>query len=385
MHVLLVARTPATELEQTWAKFGIGTTHIPFTRLLPILNSSAEREGLQADAIVLHIELLISSDSKLTDAFDSPAAADFIRKICELDPIVAMPDGRRWSALPIRVSWDKLDDAEARRRYPGSVTVRYADLHQYELPLEGDCGAGVLRSDVRKYRQAVLNELDNLGFIVTYKGGRYRLGPALKPRPELAGHYYFGPADRRGTRFVTIDRDLLGLQLEVELLEALLNREDASENEYQRFFEEHPHFLSILSTPMAHVQLREATGRLLIPDFVLKPIAAAQRDSRWEVLELKRPQVALVVGRGARRRLSHDVQCAIRQLRDYGDYFADPRNGEAIEQALGHRLRRPKLGVLIGRLVTADVNALEDEQSRLPDIRIITYDEILEQQRSVTR
>ncbi|HEX7767881.1 MAG TPA: Shedu anti-phage system protein SduA domain-containing protein, partial [Nitrospira sp.] len=240
-----------------------------------------------------------------------------------------------------------------------------------------------LKADIRNYRQNVLNELDNLGFIVTYEAGRYRLGPALKPRPDLVGYYYFGPADMRPDRFVTVDRDLVGVQLEVELLEALLNKKDTSEGDFQKFFAEYPHFLSTLAIPMPHVQLRDETGKLLVPDFILKPIVATQRDSRWEVLDLKKPQASLIVGKGSRRRLSHNVQEAIRQLRDYGDYFADPRNGGTVERALGHRLRRPKLGVLIGRMVASELEALEIEQNRLPDVRIITYDEILDQQRAL--
>jgi len=36
-----------------------------------------------------------------------------------------------------------------------------------------------------------------------------------------------------------VDRDLYGIQYEVELLEALLNRKETSEAELQQFLEEH--------------------------------------------------------------------------------------------------------------------------------------------------
>jgi hypothetical protein len=149
------------------------------------------------------------------------------------------------------------------------------------------------------------------------------------------------------------------------------------------FFEQNPHFLSAVAKPLPHVQFRDPAGRLLVPDFILKPIVASERDSRWDIIDLKRPQASLLVGAGARKRMSHEVAVAIRQLRDYGDYFADPRNATQIEQKLGHRLQRPKLGVLIGRLRGLDVEALESEQHRVNDVRIITYDEILESQRAL--
>jgi Domain of unknown function (DUF4263) len=246
-----------------------------------------------------------------------------------------------------------------------------------------DYGTLHIQEAIHAYRSELLAEFEDLGFIVTYEHGRYRVGPAFKRRPELVGRFYVGAFDQRPDRFVTVHRDLLGVQLEVEQFEHLINRGDVEERELQTFLEQHPHFLSSVARPLAHVSFRNSAGRLLVPDFILKPIVAAQRDSRWEILDLKRPHVSLLVGSGARKRLSHEVATAIRQLRDYGDYFADPRSTDQIQEKLGHRLRRPKLGVLIGRLRNLDVEALEAEQSRITDVRIITYDEILELQRSL--
>ncbi len=390
MHTLLVSRGPLADIQERWAKLGIGTTQLPHDQLLAVLSSPEEREQLQADVIVLFSstgERLQSRSRpfqrRLTEIFDPAAAVGLAMQIRQLDATVAMPDGRRWSALPIHLLAPLVtgDFFEARREAQDAISHGFENISVSEFTGTDDYAAIALKDDVKRYRQAVLDELDNLGFIVSYEGGRYRLGPALKPRPELVGRYYFGPADKRPDRFVTVDRDLVGIQLEVELLEALLNRTDSSESDFQKFFEEHPHFLSTLAMPLPHVQLRDPSGKLLIPDFILKPVVASQRDSRWEVLDLKKPDASLIVGKGSRRRLSHDVHEAIRQLRDYGDYFADPRNTTPIEQALGHRLRKPKLGVLIGRIAEVEVEALEAEQSRLPDVKIVTYDEILEQQK----
>lgn len=85
----------------------------------------------------------------------------------------------------------------------------------------------------------------------------------------------------------------------------------------------------------------------MIPDFILKPIVAQQRDSRWEVLDLKLPQVKLLAGKGSRAKLSSKVMDAIRQLRDYKEHFEDPAHAREIDSVLGHALKKPKLGVLI--------------------------------------
>jgi Domain of unknown function (DUF4263) len=137
---------------------------------------------------------------------------------------------------------------------------------------------------------------------------------------------------------------------------------------------------SALFNVLPHVRL-EQDARVLIPDFILKPIVAAQRDSEWEVLDLKRPDARLLVGKANRSRLSHEVMNAITQLRDYGDYFRNPQNALDIGVKLGYRLRFPKLAVLVGRLRNADSEALALAQERERDVRIVTYDEILEKQK----
>lgn len=234
----------------------------------------------------------------------------------------------------------------------------------------------------------MLSELDNLGFLVRYEHGLYRVGPALGQKaPIQEGALYSGFHDKRfesRKAVLTVDRDLYGIQYEVELLEALLNRNETTEVELQRFFEEHPHFLipNQLFRVLPHVRLMEET-KLLIPDFIVKPVVAAQKDSEWEVLDLKRPNAKLFVGKANRARFSQEVMNAIAQLRDYGDYFRNPQNAISVSTKLGHKLRFPKLAALVGRLQNIDVEALALAQDRERDVRIVTYDEILERQKLI--
>jgi hypothetical protein len=251
-------------------------------------------------------------------------------------------------------------------------------------PQEGNnWGADVINEKVEEYRMAVLSEFDNLGFIVSYERGRYRVGPALKSKGAIEGRYYFGPADKRAKGFFTLHRDEFAIQLEVEEFEALINRNDVREQELQGFFERHPHFLSQLHTPLPHIRIPKKDGSVLIPDFILKPIFAQQRDSKWEVIDLKLPQQRLLAGKGSRARLSSKVLDAIRQVRDYAEHLRDPDYPDKIAALLGHRLKRPTIGVLIGRLANTDIDALEREQQQYAGVKIITYDEILELQQNL--
>lgn len=70
---------------------------------------------------------------------------------------------------------------------------------------------------------------------------------------------------------------------------------------------------------------------------------------------------------------------AIAQLRDYGNYFADPNRAKDVERVLGRQVRRPQLAVLIGRDNGEDPDVLDAEQLRA-NVRIVTYDEILDRQ-----
>ena len=140
-----------------------------------------------------------------------------------------------------------------------------------------------------------------------------------------------------------------------------------------------------MSLPLPHVRLESHSGPLLIPDFILKPIVAYQRDSNWRILDLKKPGARLLAGPSRHIRLSHEVIQAIAQLRDYGDYFRDPENTDRIAGILGHRLKYPELAVLIGRLRECDLELLDQAQSRERDVRIVTYDEVLQHQRRLVK
>lgn len=358
---------------EEFRKRGCAIELIPLHRLVHEIRDGKNREML-ADAIVCFTESDFAVDRELPPVSVVSAVEKDLRSIPD---DVAMPDGRKWKSVPflMLVSELVLPGDVYFDRYQRKV-LRYENIdHAFTLVDEG----------VRAYRQRLLDDLDNLGFLVKVENGRYRVGPALKPRPNLESELYYGRSDQRGggdRHYVTIDRDLCGVQYEIELFEALINKADVSEGDLQRFFEANPHFLAIaqIAQALPHVRLEAEGGRLLIPDFVLKPIIP-KRDSNWRVLDLKTPQVKLLTGTAERAQFSQQVMKAITQLQDYGEYFKDSRNSEKIARMLGHPLKHPKLAVLIGRLQKDRVEELETAQSRQPHVEIVTYDDILEAQK----
>jgi hypothetical protein len=340
--------------------------------------------GLVADAIVSVVHPFSTSKSgpdeyRLTPATDMQ---NFVKELRSLPGYCAQKDGRKWAALPVIILVSHIfSDCEISE--PVDATLD---------EVRGDYSENIkeILEVVSRYWQRLLGELDNLGLMVTYEGGRYRVGPAFGPRNKpYEGELYYSPADRREGnkgKYFTVNRDLLGIQYEIELFEALINKPDVTELELQRFFEENTHFLasSKLAEPIPHIPLVDECGKLLIPDFVIKPIVAAQRDSNWEILELKHPRAKLLSGRSNHRHFSQEVMSAINQVKDYRDYFENPAHASSVAESLGYALRHPRLGVLIGRMPNGkETECLEDAQAREPQVRIVTYDEILETQKQL--
>lgn len=354
---------------------------IPIGRLVDAMKDSP-RSGLATEAVV-GVAHPNGSPPFVLDEYvytEVSSVLGLVRDIRALPPYCAMRDGRKWSAVPIVIIVNHLFSQE---RILESTDATILDLSEDYLQNIEDIGL-----IVADYKNRLLNELDNLGLLVTYDHGRYRVGPALTPRAKnVEGEFYFGPSDQRKRgKYYTLDRDNFGIQYEIEKFEALINDPGVKEGDLQKFFEENPHFLiaTRLMQALPHVSLHDKDGKLLVPDFLLKPIVAFQRDSNWEVLDLKLPQAKLLAGPSNHIRFSQDVMKAINQVKDYKDYFENPMNAQTVGALLGHALKHPKLGVLIGRMPSSgEVEALEIAQSREPGVKIVTYDEILETQKKL--
>lgn len=161
---------------------------------------------------------------------------------------------------------------------------------------------------------------------------------------------------------------------QIEEFELLLNA-TTRELAFQEFFERHPHFLTRgeYSQMVAHpiLQTEDST---LIPDFFLLPVGSEFAD----LLELKRPDVALFVGESDRLRPSDAVDRALAQVRQYRDYFEDPRSRALVKERYGFSAFRPSAVIIVGRSGSYDEETrlrVFDRDSR-DKTKIVTYDEI---------
>jgi hypothetical protein len=335
-----------------------------------------------ADIIVFDAQTNMSTDALRVDG-----VLRLFKEIYELPNYVHMADGRKWNRLPLVIGQQDMPITSA---IPIPFGTTFLDpvttMSSWDVnPIDEFYGR--LVEDVTRYRRQLLDEYSNLGFLVSLHAGRYRVGPALKPRSELESSLYYGAGDKRDEkRFWTVDRELYGIEREIEEFESLLNRGTLQEEDIQGFLEDHPHFLGSLgggSLPMPHPYLTAHDGALIIPDFVLKPVIAPRRDSGWKVLDLKLPNKRIIVGRGKDTRLSHDVMAAIRQLHRYRDYFSNPVHKPEVERVFGQPLFYPRLAVMIGRMPEVDEALQLEREQREFDVEIVTYDEVIETQRRI--
>jgi hypothetical protein len=378
MNIIVTGNREPSILSEILRKRNCIVEYISLEKLIPHL-TDCRRTGLSADGIVS----VVHPDSIRDDAGQYNRVSSVARLVTELralEPSVAMMDGRKWAAIPFIILVSSVFSNDGIRESIDATVLTVSE--DYVQNVEQ------IRDVVSQYKRRLLDELDNLGLLVVYQNGRFRVGPALTPNQrKVEGEFYYGPADaREGVRgkYFTVDRDAFGIQYEIEQFEALVNSPNVGELDLQKFFEQNPHFLiaARLMQALPHVPLVDPNGKVLIPDFVLKPIVAFQRDYNWEILDLKLPQAKLLAGPANHKRFSQDVMKAINQVRDYKDHFENPLNASKITNLLGHALRHPRLAVLIGRMPpSGEVEALEHAQAREPEVRIVTYDEILETQK----
>ena len=133
----------------------------------------------------------------------------------------------------------------------------------------------------------------------------------------------------------------------LELFENLLNSNNSSEADFQRFFEKYPFLVTGLDFKRAHPQpiLYMDEGKKLIPDFFLEKL-----DSGWDaILDIKRPYDEMVSRRPNRIYFKQHIHNAISQLRYYREWFDSPLNRKSFEESYGIRTFRPKMIIVIGR------------------------------------
>lgn len=164
---------------------------------------------------------------------------------------------------------------------------------------------------------------------------------------------------------------------EIDILNHLINDPKVTEHEIHKFLSENPSIFDALGYYRVHskVVLHRDDDTKLIPDFIVEPYG-----EKWaNIIDIKKPDVNLAVGRKDRKGLSAAVHDLANQLREYGAYFENDKYAKAIEDSYGIKCYRPKLIGVIGR----DVDLQNEKQQRrmmtgYRDVEFMTFDQLLE-------
>ncbi len=118
------------------------------------------------------------------------------------------------------------------------------------------------------------------------------------------------------------------------------------------------------------------------PDFAFTSILGPRDIKDIELLEMKGPAEKLLNYHRNHPGFTAILHRAIDQVRDYGRYISYPANHTKIMKQLGYIPTQSRLAVLIGRDYQDGerMEVLERRRAETPDIKIITYDKILETQ-----
>jgi len=177
--------------------------------------------------------------------------------------------------------------------------------------------------------------------------------------------------------YVITQRLTRAFRRQLATFESLINDTTAKEAAFQRYFEEHEHFLAGYDyvRVVPQVVLRREDGTSLRPDFMLQPCKSIFAD----LVELKLPTEEVIVGTRDRKRFAAGVFTALAQVREYRDYFEDGRGRTDILRRYGFTAYRPEVTVVIGRqppdMHEQKLRQIADELPRY--VRVLTYDDLL--------
>lgn len=160
-------------------------------------------------------------------------------------------------------------------------------------------------------------------------------------------------------------------------LESLMNSDSPNESVFQEWFEDHGVIFELLGYQrvLAHPQLTEDGVILYTPDFL-----AQRLDGLWEIIEIKRPDTAVLRDTVRRRTFYADMNSYVSQTSlDYSKYFNDRSHRGEFKARYGVDVQESPDSILIaGRSDGLERQVVHGMLSgRVPRITHQTYDDIL--------
>jgi len=248
------------------------------------------------------------------------------------------------------------------------------------------------------WRTDLLKELECVGYAVTVgPTGHLDIKPTFKKK-RVEGEIIKATVSLSKlqlAKYVVLSSDVFKASSSYRQLAYLIEhfrdiaakRRTKPEEVFQRFFTGNPELLFAQGFaqifPKPRFMRPDDPKRWLEPDFVVRPKVSYQLGSKWEILDIKLPDVRTVKSGKFHRTFTSNLFAALQQLGDYHEYFSREDTKPHLMKALSFHPKNPKLALLIGRSSTPELAAAFDHVSQtfpVPKVEVITYDEILERQ-----
>ncbi len=368
----------------------------------------------------MHLESILTESGFVVSTFNDPhLAIAFLEKLCLLQEHIDlvtldlnMPalDGievLKWirdsqltysygnfnlCSIPVIIISGFLNDRSFNQR---CINIPRNTLFEKPVPLNHDKFVNQIESIILDWRKNLLEELELIGLGINYESQKFSIGYLSRPKNTnlsiLSSRFVSQP---QNLPYLWLNKDFFELEASLEEFETLLNlsatkSKEIQEKTFHEFFIRNPKFIlrnnygEVWSQP----RLRYPNKKKFIePDFVIKPSLFPELSSRWEVLELKLPEDGFLNNSTFHRTFTARFLKCLTQIIDYKNYFSRDDVKQMVQKKFGFHPKHPKLTILIGRfeVLKKDEEKIQDRLSDLgmADIEILTYDEILQQQKS---
>ncbi|MBZ0095809.1 MAG: DUF4263 domain-containing protein [Sulfuricella sp.] len=167
------------------------------------------------------------------------------------------------------------------------------------------------------------------------------------------------------------------LEAGIAELTNLLEFPDVGEDEFQSWFERHPVVFDVLGyrRSISHPELTLPGSPTLIPDFI-----AQRPDGLWEIVELKRPDTAVLKNPERRTAFYSDMNTYVSQCLEYAERCSDSHVAQSLLEAHGFVINaQPESTLISGRSDGLDRLKVHGLLKRFtPKIRHYTFDDVLD-------
>lgn len=167
------------------------------------------------------------------------------------------------------------------------------------------------------------------------------------------------------------------LEASIAELTNLLEFPDILEDEFQSWFERHPVVFDVLGyrRSIPHPDLTLPGSSTMIPDFIAK-----RPDGLWEIVELKRPNTAVLKNLERRTAFYSDMNTYVSQCLEYSERCSDSQVIQSLLETHGIVINaQPEITLISGRSDGLDRLKVHGLLKRYtPKIRHYTFDDVLD-------